>query len=295
MKDPNLSPFRFIAARWRVALLALMTALVWVAYYDRWTVASWTVPTEYSGDALEILARIAAAAEGDTAPLRPQVISRLGAPFGANWSAYPASDLPLVMVLGGLARVVGVFAAANLALLLATVSAALAFYGCARWLRARWEWAMAGGLLFAFTFQTFSRGLPHLFLLFAWTVPLALLCCGLVASSRRLRLRGASGLFCVGVALVIGVGNPYTLFLFVQLLGWALVAQWLGSRRAENVRVGLGAMVVALAAFFVVEAHVWLYTPDTAAVSPLTRNYGATERYALKPLELFLPPAAHRW
>lgn len=284
-----------MAARWRVALLALVTALVWTTHYDRWTLASWSVPTDYSGDSLEILARIAAAAEGDTAPLKPQVISRLGAPFGANWSAYPASDLPLVVVLGGAARVVGVFAAANLALLLATVSAALSFYGCARWLRTRWEWAFAGALLFAFTFQTFSRGLPHLFLVFAWTVPLALLSCGLVATSRRLRLRGGSGLFCVGVAVAIGVGNPYTLFLFLQLLGWALVVQWLGARRVENLRVGLVAMAVAVAAFFVVESHVWLFAPDTAAVSPLVRNYGATERYALKPLELFLPPAAHRW
>lgn len=278
-----------------MALLALVTTLVWVAHYDRWTAASWAVPTDYSGDALEILARISAAQEGDTTPLQPQVVSRLGAPFGANWSAYPSSDLPLMVGLGWLARGIGVFAAANLALLLATVSAALAFYGCARWLRTRWEWAFAGALLFAFTFQTFSRGLPHLFLLFAWTVPLALLSCGLVASSRRLRLRGWSGAFCLGVALVIGVGNPYTLFLFLQLLGWALIAQWLGPRRGENLRVGLGAMAVAVAAFFVVESHVWLFAPDTAAASPLVRNYGATERYALKPLELFLPPAAHRW
>ncbi|MCX6954025.1 MAG: hypothetical protein NTV51_17895 [Verrucomicrobia bacterium] len=278
-----------------MALLVLVTTVVWVTHYDRWTLASWSVPTDYSGDSLEILARISAAAEGDTAPLRPQVVSRLGAPYGANWSAYPSSDLPLICALGWLARGVGVFAAANIALLLATVSAALAFYGCARWLRARWEWAFAGAVLFAFTFQTFSRGLPHLFLLFAWTVPLALVCCGLVASSRRLRTRGWSGAFCVGVALVIGVGNPYTLFLFLQLLGWALVAQWLGSRRRENLRVGLIALALAMGAFFVVESHVWLFTPDTAATSPLVRNYGATERYALKPLELFLPPAAHRW
>lgn len=278
-----------------MALLALVTTLVWVTHYDRWTSESWSVPTEYSGDALEILARIAAAKEGDTAPLQPQVVSRLAAPFGANWSAYPSSDLPLVMALGWVARGVGVYAAVNLALLLATVSAALAFYGCARWLRARWEWSFAGALLFAFTFQTFSRGLPHLFLLFAWTVPLALLTCGLVASSRRLRLRGWSGAFCIGMAGVIGVGNPYTLFLFLQLLGWALVMQWLGARRRENVRVGLIAMALAIGAFFVVESHVWLFTPDTAATSPLVRNYGATERYALKPLELFLPPASHRW
>ena len=295
VKSPLTPIFLWLAARWRVALLAVATTLVWVVHYDRWTVASWTVPTDYSGDSLEILARIAAAAEGETGLLQSQTIGRLAAPFGANWSAYPSSDLPLVVLLGKLARVVGVFAAANLALLLATVSAALAFYGCARWLRTRWEWAFAGALLFAFTFQTFSRGLPHLFLVFAWTVPLALMCAGLVASSRRLRLRAWSGMFCLSVGLVIGVGNPYTLFLFLQLLGWGVVAQWLGPRSRENLRVGLGTMAVAVAAFFIVESHVWLFAPDTAAASPLVRNYGSTERYALKPLELFLPPASHRW
>ncbi len=295
MKSPLTSPFRWLAARWRVALLALVTTLVWVTHYDRWTLASWSVPTDYSGDSLEILARIAAAADGETGLLQAQTIGRLGAPFGANWSAYPASDLPLVVVLGWLARVVGVFAAANLALWMATVSAAVAFYGSARWLRTRWEWAFAGAIVFAFTFQTFSRGLPHLFLVFAWTVPLALVCVGLVASSRRLRLRAWGGIFCLGVGLAIGVGNPYTLFLFLQLLGWALVAQWLGVRRRENLLVGAGTMAVAVVAFFIVESQVWLFAPDTAAASPLVRNYGSTERYALKPIELFMPPASHRW
>jgi len=159
-----------LVAYWRVGLLALVSTLIWCAHYDRWTAASWAIPTDYNGDTFEILARIAAASEGDTKPLRPQIISRLGAPFGANWNAYPASDLLLVLLIGQIAKVVGVFTAANLALLLATVSAALAFYGCACWLRARWEWAFAGALLFAFTFQTFHRGLSHLFLVFSWTV-----------------------------------------------------------------------------------------------------------------------------
>lgn len=292
---PLVRSFTAVVARWRVGLLAFVTALVWVAHYDRWTLESWSIPTNYHGDAWEILARIQAAAEGDTVPFHPQTISRLGAPFGANWSAYPSSDLLLIWVLGRVASVAGVFPTANLAMLLAAVSAALAFYGCARWLRVRWEWAFATALLFAFTFQTFHRGLPHLFFLFSWTVPLALLASGIVASSRRLGWRKGSGAFCIGTAAVIGIGNPYTLFLFLQLLGWALVAQWTGPRRRENIRVGLAAMAVAVAAFFVVESHVWLFSPDTAAASPLERNYGGTERYALKPIELLLPPASHRW
>ncbi len=284
-----------MAARWRVALLVCVTTLIWVAHYDRWTIASWSLPAGYHGDSLEILARIQAAAEGDTVPLRPQVISRLGAPFGANWSAYPSSDLLLLCLLGQLARLVGVFPAANLALCLATVTAALAFYGCARWLRARWEWALVGALLFAFTFQTFHRGLAHLFIVFSWTVPVAILSCGLIAASRRMRLRGGMGLFCLTTAAVIGIGNPYTLMLYLQLLGWAVIAQWVGPRRRENLVTGLTAMGIAIAGFFIVESHVWLFAPDTAAVSPIVRNYGGTERYALKPIELLLPPANHRW
>lgn len=284
-----------LAARWRVGLLLLVSALLWCGYYDRWTLESWRIPTDYRGDTLEILARIAASAEGDLKPLRPQMISRLGAPFSANWSAYPSSDLLLVWLIGQLARVTGVFTAANVALLMATLTSAVAFYGCARWLRARWEWAFAGALLFAFTCQTFQRGLAHLFLVFSWSVPVALLVCGLVAASRRLRLRSALGAFCLGAAVLIGIGNPYILFLFLQLLGWAVIAQWFGGRRRENLIVGGVAIVAAIAAFLIMESHVWLFTPDTAAGSPLVRNYGSTERYALKPLELFLPPVNHRW
>ncbi len=272
-----------------------VSAAIWITHYDRWTLASWRIPTDYRGDSLEILTHIKAAAEGDTVPLRPQVISRLGAPFGANWSAYPASDLPLLWTLGQVSRVMGIFPTANLALLLAVVSAAVAFYGCARWLRVRWEWAFAGALLFAFTFQSFHRGLPHLLHAFAWTVPLSVLSSGLIASSRRVRLTNSGGWLCLGTAVAIGVGNPYVLFLHLQLLAWALVAQWLGARRRENLHVGAAALAVALGAFVVMEAPVWLFVTDTAAASPLVRNYGGTERYALKPLELFVPPAVHRW
>lgn len=288
-------PRFFSAKAWlQGAAVALVAALIWIAYYDRWTLASWRVPTEFSGDALEILAHVQAAAEGDTVPLRPQVISRLGAPFGANWSAYPTSDQPLLWAIGALARIVGIYPAVNLALLGATVSAALAFFACARWLRVRWEWAAAGALIFAFTFQTFHRGLTHLLLTFSWTVPLALLCCALIAKSRRLRLLGGGGAFCLATALVLGVSNPYTLFMFLQLVAWALLVQWLGARRPDNLRTGIAVLGVGLAAFVVVEAP-GLFAPDFGSQPPLVRNYGGTERYALKPLELVLPPAAHRW
>ena len=284
-----------LAAHWRVGLLVVVTTAIWAVHYDRLTLASWSLPTDYRGDSLEILARIKAASEGDTVPLTPQIITRLGAPFGANWSAYPSSDLLLMWLLGRIAAVVGVFAAANFGLLLGTVTSAVSFYGCARWLRARWEWAFAGALLFAFTYQPFHRGLAHLFFVFSWTVPIAILSSGIIASSRRLEWHGRMGWFCIGSAAAIGIGNPYVLMLYLQLVGWAVIAQWLGQRRRENIIAGLVAIGVAVACFFIVEAHVWLFSADRAAASPIVRNYGGTERYALKPIELLLPPDTHRW
>jgi hypothetical protein len=47
-----------MAAHWRVALLAFVSALIWCAHYDRWTRESWQIPTDHRGDSLEILARI---------------------------------------------------------------------------------------------------------------------------------------------------------------------------------------------------------------------------------------------
>lgn len=269
--------------------------LVWAAHYDRWTPETWRLPTDYVGDAHEMLARIKAASEGETWPLTPQVIDRLGAPFGAHWNGYPTPDKLLMLLLGGLSHLIGLFAAANLGLLLAQVTAAVSFYFAVRWLRCRWEWAWAGALLFAYTYHTFHRGLPHFSFVFTWTVPLGLLAVWLIAQSRRLEWRSRGAVLCLGVAFALGVSNPYNLLFWGQLLIWALVAQWFGARRRPNLVIGIVAGVVAVAAFLATNAEVWVYVQEPDGLPLLSRNYGGTERYALKPMEMFIPPTFHRW
>ena len=123
-------------ARWsgilRILGLMAVIALLWCQHYGMWTLDAWRVPLDYSGDSFEILTRIKAASEGDTWPLMPQVIHRLGAPWGAHWNAYPTPDKFLIIALGGLSRLVGLEMAANLAMLLATVSSGVACYFVAR-------------------------------------------------------------------------------------------------------------------------------------------------------------------
>lgn len=284
-----------MAARWRVAALVLVTVVVWCAHYDRFAPDNWQWPTAYTGDAPEILAQMRAAADGDMWPLAPKVIERLGAPFGAFWNGFPTPDKPLLLLVGALAHVIGLFAAANLVLLLAPVSAALAFYGVARWLRCRWEWAWAGALLFAFSYQTFHRGLGHFSITFSWTVPVGLLAAWLVAKSRRLEWRSRGALVCLVAAVALGVSNPYNLFFWGQLMGWALMAQWFDRRQRSNLMIGVASIALAGAVFVASHIEVWLYVQEPEGAPLVARNYGGTEVYALKPMELLVPPTYHRW
>ena len=280
---------------WPVFILITLVALIWCWHYDRWTAASWRLPTGYSGDSHEILARLQAAAEGDIWPGKSQVITRLGAPFGAHWNGYPTPDKLLMIALGGLARLVGLFAAANIGLMLAQLSAAVSFYLVARWLRARWEWALMGAMLFAYSYSTFHRGLAHFSLIFTWTVPLGLLSVWLVAGSRRVEWHRPGALACLGAAIALGAHNPYNLFFWLQLMAWAVMAQWFGARRRPNLQIGLVSLGLALAVFVVMHLEVWLHVNEPEGAPLLVRNYGSTEYFALKPVEMFIPPGMHRW
>lgn len=279
---------------WRLLAIVAVAGGFWLWHYEMWSWADWAVPLDYSGDAHEMLTRIKAASEGDTLPMARQVLRRLGAPWGAHWNAYPTPDKLLVIALGGLARFVGVPAAANLALLLATLSAAASFYFVARRLHAAWEWAGACAVLFAFTYSVFHRGLSHLLLVFTWTVPLGLLCCWYVARRKPLGWGSRQAWLCLLAAFSLGVSNPYNLFFWIQLLGWALIAQFVGSRRMSSLRVGVTCLAVAALAFVFVHAELWLYT-QKGVMPLLVRNYGGTERYALKAVEMFVPSPMHRW
>jgi hypothetical protein len=277
----------------RIVGLSLLTAIIWCWHHDRLAWSAWSMPLDYTGDSLEILARIKAASEGDLVPFRPHFVRRLGAPFGANWNEYPGSDDLANYGLGLLARLVGAAAASNCALLLAQIMAALAFYLCARLLRHRWEWAFTGALLFSFSFFSLSRGLPHLWLTFTYTVPLAIFTCGLIAVGRHATTRPAWRWLCYGTAVALGASNPYNLFLYLQLLAWSVLAQWLRARWSAGVRLGLACGLLAVFVFGAIHAYLWLNAVDEGRTPLLVRNYAGTEIYGLKPIELFLPSIRH--
>jgi len=273
----------------------ILVTVVWGLANDRLSPASWRVPPGYSGDALQMLTWIRAASEFDYLPFLSRVNPRLGAPYAANWDDYPMYEPVTTFLLGLVARYTCLGFAANLGILASFLASATSFYAACRLLRWRREWAAAGALLFAFTWYHSGRGLGHLLLSYDYTVPLAVLSVWWLSAGRRARRGGAVFWLSAGTALALGMGNPYNLSMWAQFLVLGLGVRYLLERRKADLATGAILLAVAAAGFLAVNAHTigygWAHGPNQLAV---IRPYKQLELYALKPLELVLPPWQHR-
>ncbi|HRI82486.1 MAG TPA: hypothetical protein PLF88_08635 [Opitutaceae bacterium] len=290
-----MSPAIFRREGLRVILLAAAAALIWMTAANRWTATDWATPAAYNVDALETLARFQVSAEQGAGLIWSPEIGRLGAPWAADWSAYPLPDAPWYWLAGRLVNLLGLIPASNVMLLLAHVCAVLAFYLCARALRHRPVIAIGAALIFGFCHSIFHRGLSHHSFALAFSVPPALLVAWWIGGGRQLWTKRSYWIATGGIAAVIGAASPYFVFFFFQLLALALAYQWFTARRRNNLLAGATAFVICLAVFALFNAaslHAALTSTQPAA---LARNYAGTEVYGLKPIELLLPPDTHRW
>jgi hypothetical protein len=273
----------------RGVFLALAIVLVFCLVYGRVSRMAWTTPVSYYGDGWFVLATLKAARDGHIIPLASLTIPELNAPFSADWNTFLRQHKLQLWLAGGLARGLGLFATANLALLLAHVLAGLSFYGVARYFRARAEWALAGAGAFAFSPFLFYRGLDHLTLSHCWPIPLSIL---LVSwSFGRRGIAPGSRRFWIGlvIAVLAGLHNIYYAGLLAQFLALAGFAPLLrGQRRSLAAGPWLLLLSLALAVLFD-NANLLAHRASGSGLSSLLRPYGNLERYALKPIELLLP------
>lgn len=278
-------------------LLAIwvIVVVVWGLANDRLRPGSWQVPLSYSGDGLQMLTWIRAASEFDYVPFASRTNSRLGAPYCANWDDYPMYEPVLTFLLGMAARATDLITASNLGILASFLASATSFYFCCRLLRWRREWAAAGALLFAFTWYHSGRGLGHLLLTYDYTVPLAVISVWLLSAGQRLRVGGRVFWLGAATALLLGMGNPYNLSMWAQFLCLGLGVRYLLQRRKSDLAAGAVLLAIAVLGFLAVNAHNLCYRlahgENQIAV---IRAYKQLEIYALKPLELVLPPWQHR-
>lgn len=282
-----------------VLLLAGVATLLAITAYGRWSAASWSVPLEYGNrgydaDAMAVLAQIKAAAQGDFPPFVTKNVRQLGAPFVGNWNDAPIVEQLMYWLAGCLAGVTSVFFAANTLVVFSHALAAVGFYAVSRSLGGDRRLSLAGGLVFAFARFPFTRQLHHPQVLYDWHVPACLLVGWWVLDGAGLPRRGGRFWIAVAIAIATGIQHPYYTNMFVQLTGLACLVQWARGRR-EAAAAGIAVCGAAMAAFLVMcgnyLAYKLLHGGNTEG---LVRRFQWLEFYALKPLDLFMPPPDHR-
>lgn len=280
----------------RAAALAVVAVLLWCAHYDRWTAASWQTPVEYltdvdKSDVLIVLAWGQAAAGGHISPVFYNNVPELGAPGVANWNDFPLPEKPIFIAIGWLAHAIGLFAAENAILMAVQVLAVLGFYAAARMLGSSWEWAAAGGIVFAFSRYEFAQGLHHLAITSVWHVPLDLVVCEWLFRG-EVGLRGRNFLLALLLAVATGAQNVYYAVLFGQFVLFAgLYQAWRGGWRQALPAVAiLGGLV---ATFLFMNLHTLIYRLANGPGGAVVRVYQWLEVYGLKLVDLVIPPPDH--
>jgi hypothetical protein len=286
---PSLAGILHLVAIWMIVVAA------WCLAHDRLSPKSWRVPLSYSLDSLQTLTWLRAASELDYLPFSSRTNTRLGAPYHANWNDYPMYESVVTFLVGMVARWTDLITASNIAIIVSILASAASFYICCRLLRWRREWAAAGALLYAFTFYHTFRGLHHMLLSYDWTVPLAVMGVWLLTASKCIRLGDRVFWLCASSALFLGMGNPYNLSMWFQFLCLGLGSRFLLRRRLGDLVLGGVIIAVAALGFLAVNANTICYQmthgENQEAVS---RAYAQLETFALKPIELVLPPWPHR-
>jgi len=284
-------------------MLVILTILIWCTIYDRWTGESWGTPLAYTsdplkGDIVAIFADIRAAKEGHFAPFLFKIVPELGAPYDAVWSDTPTTEVLQFFFMGVVAKFIGIFAAANFAFMLEYILAAVAFYTACRLMKCTWVWSFAGALVFTFARFAFAQGEHHINVTFYWHIPLCLLVGVWIISEKGIDFdfREWHFIFAAVVAFITGIQNPYYTNLFAQFVLFGGLVQWW---RKRDWRAALPAAVligIAAVAFLLMNVDSFAYHivhgPNPGA---LVRPYKWLEVYALKTVDLVIPPPDHRF
>ncbi|MEI6036480.1 MAG: hypothetical protein WCQ91_00975, partial [Planctomycetota bacterium] len=211
---------RWSALPWLAALLALVT-LAWCTGAGRWTAAAWNTPTQYLDhfycDVLATFAGMKATAEGHCWPLFWKTIPELGSPFDGNWNDFPSIEECISLLFGLLARVFGLFAGLNLALLIGHLLAAVTFFLVARSLDCSNSWAFVGGLAYGLAPFIFAQSPHHFTVAYAWHIPLFLLVWQWTSTDRGLEFKTPRFHWAVGIAFLTGLQNVYYTNILCQL------------------------------------------------------------------------------
>ncbi len=273
-------------------ILAVAVAVAWMEGTGRTSIEDLKAPLNYSGDAYGVLAQTKAYAAGEIVPLLPKEVASLGAPFGANWTDYPAEDF-VYFAAGLVSRVLGLFTGTTIFVMGLHVLAALAFFATGRALSYRRSVTFACALLFALAPYGFVRSLPHLTLTAYWHVPFALFsiawAAGVVASRPTGWSARAQRNLAVAGAVAAGLLNPYYLAVFLWLAACVLAGS-LAARERRNARATASLLALAAVSFLIQSLDsVWMNIAHGRNVEAVTRSFGGLDVWGLRLPDLAFP------
>lgn len=269
-----------------------------------WSHADWQLPVIYAGpyagrdrsDILVYSAFIRAARDGHFAPFHSKFIPELGAPYEANWNDWPYLEYVPLYLIGVLARGVGIFAALNLALLVWHLLAGICFYWVARYRQIDLFWSFTAALAFGLASFIFSQSPDHPMVSLCWHIPLFLLVWGWLSDESGIEINSRRFWFGMAVGFLTGLLNPYYSAVFCQIVLLTAVAMFIRTGKPNQFMSGLSFIGATGLAFVLLNLSPWL------SQARLGRNPGAVVRqfqwveiYALKALDLFVPPLNHAW
>jgi len=247
--------------------LCLFIFGVWCLEYKRTTSKAWNEPTEYHADTYIELGYIRAVAQGDCTWLGVKEVHRLNWPGTASWQNFPMYEKVPIFILGQIAKRSNLAFAANVGVVAARVTAAIGFWLAAFGiLRCSRLMAWAGAAAFSLLYYYDWRGMSHVFLCFTWTIPLFV-----AASWQKPKLW-----VLLLISFAVGLSNPY--WVLGALILTIICQHGIGPRLV---------MLAGLASGFILSNLATILWSHKMA---LLRTYAENERFALKPLELLLPP-----
>lgn len=274
-------------------LLCLIIFLTWSWLFSIYSIDSWKVPIGYQGDAWIAFAFAKAYMNGEVQPFLYQFVPSLNAPFSANWNDYAVTEDLIYASIGWLGRLTGLYAAANIMVLLAHLSAGLSFWYVSRQLKYRGELAFAGGVVYAFCHYIMARSLGHLVLSFFWHVPLLLLVTSWAFSKHVVEYKSGKFIISSIVAVICGAQNPYYTGMFLQFVLLACLMHTV-RRQFQRAYQSFVLIILCFSVFLMMNANTILYGFENG-LNTVTggRNLASLEVYGLKIPELFLTPGNH--
>jgi phosphoglycerol transferase len=269
-----------------VILIVVFTTIYFYDFYKR---EVFKEPANYYWDGIYGLAVVKIASEDGIPFFKAKEITNLGAPYLADWNAWPIGREGIWRLGGLIAKFYGLGETANIMLIIAHASAALAMFLSLKILGCDRIWCSALSICFGLAPYLFYRSWYHIPLTFAYPIPIycAIIYYILKNGGKLFSKYQVAGLIFVSVLLG---GFIYYQFIYFCMLVFAAISILVCFRAKKNFFLILLSSAL-LPVVYIVQS--WPVFYDTILNG---KNFDAVRRYyaeiqicSLRPLEMFLP------